>query len=235
LKAALDAEFRVEKTDDMITLINTKMKDAAPPVEMCFRLETVKLGVGSDGSIIESAALVKEERGRQTKKKRLSQNERLALASFNCAAPVSGRLDAEGNFGGLHLEDWRLIFYKMSTADNTDTKKRAFGRARKELVNKGEVSLEDDVYLLTGELSAFDHSEFAKKLKAVAEAKLKDNPVANGGRDTGQGGTNEGQVPVPSREEPGQAGQGSIDPSAVPPGVDVELIKNTSCDAALEG
>jgi hypothetical protein len=235
LKAALDAEFRVEKTDDNITLINTKMKDAAPPLEMYFRLETVKLGVSTDGSPIESAALVKEERERKAKKKRLSDNQRLALDAFNSAAPVSGRLDAEGNFGGLHLEDWRLIFYKMSTADNTDTKKRAFGRARKELVNKGEVSLEDDVYLLTGELSAFDHSEFAKKLKAVAEIKLKDNPVADGGRDTGQSGTNEGQVPVPSREEPGQSGQGSIDPSAVPPGVDVELIKKPAYEGDVEG
>ncbi len=235
LKAALDAEFRVEKTEDIITLINTKMKDAAPPLEMYFRLETVVLDPGVDGAEVTSAALVKEERERQTKRKRLSDNQRLALAAFNCAAPVSGRLDTDGNFEGLHLEDWRLIFYQMSTADNTDTKRRAFGRARKELVNMGEVSLENDVYLLTGELAAFDHSEFEKKLKAVAEVKVKDNPVADGGRDTGQDGTNAGQVPVPSREEPGQAGQGSLDPSGVPPGVDVELIEKPACDGALEG
>ena len=38
---------------------------------------------------------------------------------------------------------------------------------------------------------------------------------------------------MPSREEPGQAGQVSLDPSAVPPGVDVELIEKPACDGAL--
>ena len=227
LKAALDAEFRVEKTDDIIRLVNTKMKDAAPPPEIYFRLERVELGVGTDGSPIESAALVKEERGQQAKKKRLSDNERLALAAFRCAAPVSGRLDAEGNFAGLYLEDWRPVFYQMSTADNADAKKKAFQRARTTLADKGEVSVKDDVYLLTGALAAFDHMQFEHQLKAAAEAKSNAGSAADEGeRDAGQGGTNEGQVPVPSREEPGQAGQGSIDPSAVPPGVVVEINKN---------
>ena len=235
LKAALDAEFRVEKTEDIITFINTKMKDAAPPLEMYFRLETVALDPAVDGAVVTSAALVKEERERQSKKQRLSASERLVLSAFHSAAPVSGRLDPEGNFEGLHLEDWRPVFYQLSTADNAAAKKKAFQRARTTLAEKGEVSVENDVYLLTGELSAFDHSEFEKKLKAVAEAKLKDNPVADGGRDTGQDGTNAGQVPVPSREEPGQAGQGSLDPSAVPPGVDVELIEKPACDGFVEG
>ena len=190
LKAALDAEFRVGKADDIITLVNTKMKDAAPPQELYFRLETVQLGIGIDGSPIESAALVKEDRKRKTNKKRLSDNERLALAAFNCAAPVSGRLDADGNFEGLHLEDWRPTFYQMSTADNTDTKKRAFSRARKELVKKGEVSHKSDIYLLTGELAVFDHSEFEKKLRVAVKVKANENSdtdTAEGSRDAGQG------------------------------------------------
>ena len=67
LKAALDVEFRVEKADDMITLINTKMKDAAPPLEMYFRLETVVLDPAIDGAVVTSAALIKEEQDRQSK------------------------------------------------------------------------------------------------------------------------------------------------------------------------
>ncbi len=224
LKAALDAEFRVEKTDDILRLVNTKMKDAAPPPEMYFRLETVALDPGGDGAEVTSAALVKEEREQQVKKKRLSDNERLAISAFRCAAPVSGRLDPEGNFAGLHLEDWRPVFYQMSTADNTDSKRKAFMRARRDLTNKAEVSVKDDVYLLTGELAAFDHMQFEHQLKAAAEAKSNAGSADDEGeRDTGQGGTFAGQVPVPSREEPGQAGQGSLDPSAVPPGVDVLL------------
>ena len=145
-------------------------------------------------------------------------------------------MDAEGNFEGLHLEDWRPVFYQMSTADNADSKRKAFNRARKDLTNKGELSVKDDLYLLTGELAAFDHSEFERRLRAVAEAKRNAESAADEGeRDTGHGGTNEGHVPVPSREEPGQVGQGSLDPSAVPPGVEVELIEKPACDGALEG
>ena len=198
LKAALDAEFRVEKTEDIIALINTKMKDAAPPLEMYFRLETVVLDPAVDGAVVTSAALIKEERERQSKKQRLSVSERLVLAAFRCAAPISGRLDAEGNFEGLHLEDWRPVFYQMSTADNADSKRKAFNRARKDLTNKGELSVKDDLYLLTGELAAFDHREFEQKLIAAAEVKRNvesaADEVGGGTRDTGHGGTNEGQV-----------------------------------------
>ena len=223
LKAALDAEFRVEKTDDIIRLVNTKMKDAAPPPEMYFRLETVALDQGIDGAEVTSAALVKEEREQQVKKKRLSDNERLAISAFRCAAPFSGRLDDEGNFAGLHLEDWRPVFYQMSTADNIDSKKKAFQRARKDLEKKGEISVKNDVYTLSGETAWLDLADFERALKTVTEAKRKEQQAdpSEGGRDTGQGGTDAGQVPVPCREEPGQAGQGSIDLSLVPPSVDV--------------
>ena len=228
LKAALDAEFRVEKTDDIIRLVNTKMKDAAPPPEIYFRLETVALDPGVDGAEVTSAALVKEEREQQVKKKRLSDNERLALAAFRCAAPVSGRLDNEGNFAGLYLEDWRPIFYQMSTADNAGSKRKAFNRARKDLEKRGEISVKSDVYTLCGETAWLDLADFARALKAAAEAKRAEQQADPNEieRDTGQDGTLAGQVPVPSREEPGQAGQGSTDPSAVPPGVGVEMNKN---------
>ena len=220
LKAALDAEFRVEKTDDIIRLVNTKMKDAAPPSEMYFRLETVTLAPGIDGAEVTSAALVKEERDRPSKK-RLTDNEALGLRAFRHAAPLFGKLNAKGDFEGLHREDWRVAFYEMSTADSTDSKRKAFNRARADLQKKGEISVKSDIYLLTGDLAAFDHIEFEKKLKIAAEAKEKElSDTEEEARDTGQGGTNAGQVPVPSREEPGQAGQGSTDPSLVPPGVD---------------
>jgi hypothetical protein len=112
----------------------------------------------------------------------------------------------------------------MSTADNIDSKKKAFQRARKDLEKKGEISVKNDVYTLCGLTAWIDLADFERSLKAAAEAKQNEQRAepSESERDTGQGGTNEGQVPVPSWEEPGQAGQGSIDPSLVPPGVDVE-------------
>ena len=48
--------------------------------------------------------------------------------------------------GSLHLENWRLLFYAGHTGDNEDTKKTAFLRARKFLVDKGFVEVTDDFY-----------------------------------------------------------------------------------------
>ena len=225
LKAALDTEFRVEKTDDIIRLVNTKMKDAAPPPEMYFRLETVELGVGTDGAIVTSAALIKEERVGASKKRRLTDNERLGISAFRRAAEVSGKLDADGSFAGLHVEDWRAVFYQMSTADSSDSKRKAFNRTRKDLVNHGEMSVKDDVYMLTGEFFVNDHKIFAESLRKAEQARLADaltdipavtkSEAEDAERDTGQGGTLAGQVPLTDPSLAGQSGQGSIDPSDV--------------------
>ena len=119
----------------------------------------------------------------------------------------------------------------MSTADSSDSKRKAFNRTRKDLVTHGEMSVKDDVYMLTGEFFAIDHKLFAECLRKAEQARLADTPTdiaavtksdpKDAERDAGQSGTIAGHVPGTSREEPGQAGQGSTDPSTVPPGVGV--------------
>jgi len=47
LRGALDAEYRIKKhPDDIITVENTKMKDAIPPEKMTFKKELVNLRIG---------------------------------------------------------------------------------------------------------------------------------------------------------------------------------------------
>ena len=199
LKAALDAEYRVQKDGDIISVTATKMKDAAPPPTMSFRLETVELGIDADGVVITSAALVKEDIQAQRQKRRLTDNERLGISAFRCAAELSGKLDADGNFAGLHLDDWRTAFYQMSTADSSGSKRKAFNRTRKDLVTHGEMSVKDDVYMLTGEFFAIDHKSFAESLRKAEQARLAEAPPdiaavtksesEDAERDAGQSGT----------------------------------------------
>ena len=70
----------------------------------------------------------------------LKDNPKLALDT-----PISRTKDNVPQ-GSLHLEDWRSLFYAGHTGDNEDTKKKAFLRARKRLVDKGFFEVTDDIY-----------------------------------------------------------------------------------------
>ena len=160
LKGAIDFEYRAEKSDDTITLTNTKMKDAPLAAPMAFRLQCVPLADG-----VSSAALVPtvapEGRGK------LKPNEKVALNAFKAAADEQ---DGWGN--GLHLIQWSEAFLKIHTGTNPDSKRRMFDKARVELVDKGIFSVEHDIYKINGSLPLNsdglpDFSGFARTNPAV--------------------------------------------------------------------
>ena len=76
------------------------------------------------------------------KKKSLTENEKLALKAFwngtNSNVPQPS----------INLDDWREQFYAGHTGDNTDTKKKAFSRARQGLVTKCILSVHENIYTL---------------------------------------------------------------------------------------
>lgn len=145
LKGALDAEYRIEKSDNAVTVTCTKMKDAPEPPPMGFTLKGVELGVTRDGKPFGSAVLVAGDapiRQRQ----RMPQGLRAALASFLKAKRDGGHADDLSR--GVHVEDWRPVFYETNTADTPGAKKMAFQRARKALVESGDLTVIADVYRL---------------------------------------------------------------------------------------
>lgn len=145
LKGALDAEYRIEKDGDAVTLTCTKMKDAPEPPPMGFRLQRVDLGVTSDGKPYGSAVLVAGEAAAPVRP-RTPQSLRAALASFLKAKKDGRHADDLGM--GVHVEDWRAAFYETSTADTPHAKKVAFQRARRQLVESGDLSVHADIYRL---------------------------------------------------------------------------------------
>ena len=48
----------------------------------------------------------------------------------------------------VSLENWREVFYRRATQDTAEAKRKAFERARKELVNKSLLEVDEDIYAL---------------------------------------------------------------------------------------
>ncbi len=138
LKGALDCEFRIEKDGHSVKLTNTKMKDAEPPEALYFEFQSVQLDGDASSAVLEGA----DQPARSMK---LKPMEELARATYIEAAITSGKWDENG-FAGLNLEDWRPVFYAKHTGDNTDTKRRAFTRAREGLVKIGLLEVDNDIY-----------------------------------------------------------------------------------------
>jgi hypothetical protein len=131
LKGALDCEYRLGKDGATVKLINTKMKDAEPPAMLAFTLNSVDLGNGASSAVLEQTD------ARPTEKP-LTANQRLGQETFAEAAANSDCW-ADGEFTGLHRDQWREAFYAAHTGDSIRTRStartrqsclRSFGKPR---------------------------------------------------------------------------------------------------------
>lgn len=183
LHAALDAAIEVKRNgDNSREWIIAKSKDGKDGASFPFRLEVVQMGIDEEGDEITSCVIEKTEVTKSQYVKPLTDAQNLGLNAYCEAAKQDGLLDDEGNFAGLHLEAWRTRFYTLSTGDTQDAKKKAFQRARNDLVKLGKLTVSNDIYRLQGLLSETFEADFAKQLKAT------------GTRDTDR--TEAGQVPA---------------------------------------
>jgi len=167
LKGAVDVQFQVEADGIHHTLSCQKAKDMEKPDPLYFERVSVDVMKTQQGEIVTSPALVACDDEPREKRSRLSANEQLGLQTFLAAAKEKGRIDDVGRFQGVHLEDWRPYFYEKSTADKTDTKRKAFDRAREGLVRKKELSVESDFYKYIGKESELIENDIVKKIKKI--------------------------------------------------------------------
>lgn len=150
LKGALDAEYRVEKSSNIVTMTATKMKDAPEPPEISFELQDVILGDDKKGNPFGSAVLSLTDAPAKGKKQ-LTGNQEIGLEAFRQAALKHGKTD-DGGFHGIHLDHWRQEFIQRHHGDNPDSKTRAFTRVRQDFTGKlGLMSVNNDLYLLKGD------------------------------------------------------------------------------------
>jgi hypothetical protein len=192
LFAACDAVIFVNREGDQRSWKLEKSKDGEDGIEHGFKLRIVDLGEDEDGDPITSCVVVPDDAAiPQWAYKPLSPNKHLGMASFHEAAGEHGIIDDDGNFIGVHVDAWRPVFYRSSTSDNEDTKRKAFGRARSELVREGHLVMESDRYRMGGMNAVAQNGAIAAALNAKRDSgttagQSRDSPDASSGtgRDT---------------------------------------------------
>jgi KaiC/GvpD/RAD55 family RecA-like ATPase len=165
LKGALDAEYRVEKKGQGIVIECTKMKDAPEPKPIHFSLCSVELAIASDGKPITSAVLRPSVDFSSDFVKKMTDTQVLAINAYEAAVLAVGKLRDDGSFAGIHVEDWRDQFYRKHTGDSIDTKRKAFNRARKDLVELRRFKVDNDVYFPAGDFPALDEAPYVDIIK----------------------------------------------------------------------
>ena len=153
LNAAMDASFQLEKkTGETIELTQRKAKESELNKPLLFELKQVHLPgwLDSKGREMNSAVLVEKDSGQAVggREKPLTPTQQQGMESFYRAAVKHGIEGESGLLTGVHLETWRQEFYRTSTADNADAKKKAFLRVRTDLVRLGRLTVTDDTYWL---------------------------------------------------------------------------------------
>jgi hypothetical protein len=140
LKGALDTEYRVEKDETGMRLINTKMKDAESPQDLFFRIKQVDLDDITKSAILQATDAPE-------RRSRLSAGQKLAQTTYATAAAKNGIWD-DAAFRGVQIECWRTEFYAKHTGDSLETKKKAFQRVRSDMAASGKLIVQNDVYLI---------------------------------------------------------------------------------------
>ena len=136
LPAAIDTGILVERDKDYRKFKLDKVKEGQDGIVKPFQLRIIPIGHDKKGKEVTSCVAVPDY-SRQGKEKPLSANQRLALNTFDTA---------RGENEGVDTETWRPVFYEKHTGDKADTKKKAFDRARKELVDMGILDVKDGFY-----------------------------------------------------------------------------------------
>lgn len=153
LKGAADLEISVSNNDGARTLRVEKLKDGQDGVSYGFRLEVVDLGEDDDGDPVNSCVVVPTE-GAPAKatSRRLSDSARFALDTLRQALEEHGqKLPATSTIPGgvtaVTLEQWRARFRLRYGSDGEDLKadtlKKAFKRAKADLLGRSLIGISD--------------------------------------------------------------------------------------------
>lgn len=149
LLGALDAEYRVEKASDtIITVTNTKMKDAASPPPIAFDMVQVEVGRDRMGQAVTSAVL-RETDAPAKAPARLRGQALIAVQALGDALAAHGQIKTGGDFPSnrqcVTLDQWRDACdrHGLTDGESTSAARQAFGRAWKSLQEKGVIRVLD--------------------------------------------------------------------------------------------
>ena len=145
LKAALDAEFLVEKRDSSLFIKPTKMKDVEELKTLKLKLQPIELVNGEE--IVKSAVL--ELVNEDFVSVQLTEKDQKNLANFITCHRSLYPDHPDDEDRSLHRDEWQPYFIGKCPTEFIDARKKAFQRARAALVRKGELVQSNNVYTWT--------------------------------------------------------------------------------------
>lgn len=170
LFAALDAAVLVNRDDTVRSWKVDKAKDGKDGETHYFRLNIVEVGIDEDGEAVTSCVVVPDEAPTSPGAKPLNAIQKLAMESFREACRIHGSVDGGGNFLGINREAWRPVFYRLHVeAPSDEARRKAFERVRKELVERGELIEENNVYRLGGLAGKLAEACIAKVIQQTGQ------------------------------------------------------------------
>lgn len=149
-RGALDNQILISSSGDNIKLEQVKQKDSelADPIY----LERIPVHLpgwyDDEGEAISTIVLEPDENGDKKEVSKLTKTQHLGIQAYRAAAAESGILNEKNEFAGVLENDWREAFYKLYESENRDTKKKAFQRVRNELIDKKDIIITGETYML---------------------------------------------------------------------------------------
>lgn len=143
--AALDMNLEVTRQGSGYVWTAKKVKDGMSGIVGHFRRDVVEIGTDEDGELETSCVIRPDEtvRAEAAPKVKMTPAMGTGMKAFeSCVRELGG--------GGVRLDDWRSHFYALDTADNADTKRKNFNRARTELVQRQFLDVHEDFYTRPG-------------------------------------------------------------------------------------
>lgn len=145
----VDCAISVTKDGDGVLWTVKKSKDEAEGQTVWFKVHVIDLGLDEDGDPVTTCVTEPSQRERpkgSAVAEVLKPNSEAEKGFQNFLLALH-----ETKTEGVHIEDWRKVFYAKSTADSPNTKRNGFNRVRKKLVELGVLAVDSDVYTLTPE------------------------------------------------------------------------------------
>ncbi|MFC3570228.1 AAA family ATPase [Paracoccus simplex] len=147
LRAAVDTEIELTRTDDVVTAEARKQRDMPCDGVFAYRLKGVFLGHDEDGDKVTSAVVEATEA--PAKRVKLTGSDKIALQALSDAIALHGKVMLSDMFPAnrevVSLENWREMCdrHSLSAGDSPTSKRTAFHKAKTRLQDKEQVRIVD--------------------------------------------------------------------------------------------
>lgn len=169
-RGAMDIEIKVETSaGGQLLVTQTKSKDAEVPKPLCFdKIQvTVPGWYDDDGDPVTSVVLEAAEEIKAEGETRRGKAAQRGMDAYEQAARTKGHFVGD-DFAGVDLDDWREAFEELGPEDETrDAKRSLFSRAKKQLLDSGEIVAKNMRFYPGGDLVELRERWYVNDLQKV--------------------------------------------------------------------